>query len=743
MRKAAIIIGVVVLVVIVGVAIFAATFDVNQYHGRIQSELQQRLGRQVSLGTMHLRIFPPRFQVEDVSIADDPKFNAQKPFVQAAKLDVSVKLLPLIHKDVQVDSLILQRPSVNLIKNKQGIWNFASIGNQPSEATPPPPAQPAPPAKKQPGTAPAEPGQPSAPQPQSGSQQQFSLGKLEIQDGQVSVTDLQSSPQPSIYDHIDVTLENFAPGEPFTIDAAAHLPGSGTQEVRLQGKGGPVVQSDPAATPFQGTLNLKQVGIAGLSKFLNSPALAGTDGTISGQTDISSQSGTMSAKGKLNVQNVKLKGTDLGYPIDADYDVSDAVANSLLTIRSANIKLGSTPLAITGTVNSKPTPALLDVNLKANNVSLTEMAKLAAASGAALAPGTNVTGNMNADIQARGSASKPALNGTVTAQNIQMSGKEIPQPVQIQAIDLHLTPTQIASAPFNVVSGGTTVNAQFALQQYLSNNPLVNATLKAPNAQLQSILAMAKAYGVSGLEKISGNGVINLDMHASGPVKAVNSAELMRALNGTTALNVANLRYTGVDLSQQLGAIAGFVKPLQSAKGYTDVSPLTGHINVKSGIAQTNDLQAKLDIGSVAAAGIINLVDNTINMHLTAVLNQKFSQVVGGTGIGGYMKTALANNQGELAIPVLVTGTLQNPKFAPDVQQMAQMRLKGLIPNSNNPAGAVGGLLGGLLGKKGANAAPAPGQPAAQPGQEPAQNAVQQVIGLFGGKKKQQQPPPK
>jgi len=38
--------------------------------------------------------------------------------------------------------------------------------------------------------------------------------------------------------------------------------------------------------------------------------------------------------------------------------------------------------------------------------------------------------------------------------------------------------------------------------------PLINATLKAPNAQLQSILSVAKAYGVSSLEKISGSGLL-------------------------------------------------------------------------------------------------------------------------------------------------------------------------------------------------------------------------------------------
>ena len=737
MRKIALIVGIFVLVIIVAAVIFAATFNINQYHGQIQSELERQLGRQVSLGNMHLGIFPPRFEVENVSVADDPRFSAPKPFVQAQRLDVSVKLLPLLHKEVEVDSLILQRPWVDLIKNKQGVWNLASLG-KPQPGSP----QSAPNPGKQ--TPPASKPQPSAStgEPQAGSQQ-FSLGKLEIQDGQVSVTDLQTSPSPSVYNHIDVTLENFAPGQPFTIDAAAHLPGPGSQEVRLKGKGGPVVQNDPAATPFHGTLNLKQVDIAGLSKFLNSPALAGTDGTLSGQTDINSQSGTLSAKGQMKVENAKLHGTELGYPITADYDVSDNVTDSLLTIRNSNIKLGSTPLLVSGTVNSKPTPARIDLNLKANNVSMTELAKLAAATGTTLPPGTNITGNVSADVNARGSADKPALNGSVNGQNIQMSGKDIAQPIQIQAINLKLTPTQIQSAPFNVVSGGTTLNAQFALQQYLSNSPLIDATLKAPNAQLQSILSMAKAYGVSGLEKISGNGIINLDMHAVGPVKGVTLAEIMRALNGTTALNVSNLRYTGVDLSQELASIAGFLKSAQPAKGFTDVSPLTGDIVVKNGLAQTSNLQAKLDIGSVAGVGTANLVDQTLNLHLTAVLSQAFSQQVGGTGIGGMMKTALANNQGELAIPVLVTGTFQNPKFMPDVQQMTQMRLKGLIPNSNNPGAGISGLLGGLLGQKGANAAPAQGQPQqAQPGQNPQQNAVEQIMGIFGGKKKQQQKPP-
>jgi len=166
---------------------------------------------------------------------------------------------------------------------------------------------------------------------------------------------------------------------------------------------------------------------------------------------------------------------------------------------------------------------------------------------------------------------------------------------------------------------------------------------------------------------------------------------------------------------------------------------MTGNILVKNGIAQTNNLQAKLDIGNVGAAGTANMVDETLNMRVTAVLSDAFSQKVGGQSVGGFMKTALANNQGQLVIPAMVTGTFSNPRFAPDVQQLAQMKVKGLIPNLNNPASVAGALQGLLGGGK----APAQGQQQPQADQPQQDNPVQQLMGIFGKKKQQKPQPPK
>jgi AsmA protein len=714
MRKLGIVLGILLLLIVVAGIVFWATFDINDYRGRIQSELQQRLGRQVSLGDMALKIFPPSFEVQNVSIADDPSFGSQAPFVQAGELDVSAKLGPLLHKQVEINSLELKRPKVELIKNAQGQWNFSSLGNQ----------------KAQPSQAP-----PSS----SSSSGNLSLAHLVVTDGQIAVTDRQAGEPRSVYDHIDVNLKDFSADHPVSLQVAAHLPGPGSQQIQVQGQGGPVDQSHPAATPFHGTLDLTNVAISGMKQFLSSAALNNVDGTLTGQTKIDANAGKLSASGQTTIQNARVNGTDIGYPINANYDLTDDLNNSLLTITRGTLKLGQTPLAVTGTVNTKATPANLDLHLQASNVSIAEAARLASAFGVAFAPGTTVNGQMTADVQARGPASKPILNGNLSASNVQVSGSSVPQAVEVKAVKFALTPNEIRSDPFNVTSGDTTVAAQLGVKQYTSATPIIDATLQAPNAKFPAVLAMAKAYGVTALDKISGLGNLNLNMHLTGPVKSITSAEVVRALNGTLNLGLNDLRMNGADVNHQLASIAGFLKPGQTDQGFTNISHLTGDIVVTNGVAQTNNLQALLDLGNVAVKGNANLVTQALNLTANAVLSKNTSQSVGGTNVGGFMNTALSNSQGELVIPILITGTFQNPHFAPDLQSVAQMKLKGLVPSFSNPGGALSGVLGGFLGQKNGAQQPQTGQ---QGQQQPAQNAVQQVLGgLFGGKKQQPKKP--
>ncbi len=723
MRKLGIILGIiVVLVVLVAVAAWAL-IDVNRYRGRIQTELQQRTGRNVSLGAMHLWLVPLRFRVDNLQIADDPKFGTNQPFVLADRLDVSFHLLPLLSGNLEIDSLDLQHPKVELVKNRKGTWNFASLGSSPTQAPTPPPS------------APSASSQPSSAAPAH----TLSLGELTIRGGQVAITDLQTGKKRTVYDQIDLTVRNYESGRPFSVEAAAHLPGKGAQELKLQGEAGPVPENDPTQTPFRGTFNLKEVGIAGLRSFLGTQALDKVDGVLSGTTKIDSASGKVSATGDLKAEKMRVHGQDIDFPIQTNYDLTDNLASDVISIKRATVQLGSTPFSLSGTINTRPTPAQLDLGLKANDVSVVELARMASSFGLVFTPGANVSGRTSADIRAQGPADNPTVTGKLSGRTLMVSGKGIPQPVQVQSIDLALTPNEIRSSNFDATSGKTTVGGHFTVQNYASKSRSVDVALRAPNATFPEFLNILKACGLSGLDQISGAGTINADLQAAGPVESVASAEILKLVNGNMNLNFNSVRVSGTDIGYQLASIGGFLKSVGKDQGYTNISRLTGTIQIKDGIMQTNDLQALLDIGNVGATGTANLATNALNLQINAVLSKAFSQTVGGKSIGGFMSTVLANDQGELVIPATVTGTLQNPKFAPDLKRMADMKMKGLLPSFSNPSAGIGEVLGSILGGKSAS------KDQQQSGQKPATPAdtINQFLrGLIPEKKKAQPPPP-
>ena len=925
MRKVGIAIALIVVLLVAAALIVPHVVNINFYHNQIQAELQKKLGREISLGQMGLSLFPPSFQVNNAIIGEDRSFPPGHPFAMVEKLSVSVKLFPLVHKQVDINSLELNRPHIEMVRNAQGKWNFATLGAQTS--------------------APAETSQKPA--------GQFELVKLQINDGQVAVTDYQKHQSRAIYDHIDLKITDFAPNREFFIEAAAHLPGQGKQAVFLKGKGGPIQQAN-MLTNFDGTLRMDQVSISAAEKFLNSQALSGIEALVSGDAKLINSHGKVASNGTIKLENPQIRQVNVGYPIMLDYDAADDLTTDVIEVHRGDIKLGSTPITIAGTLNTRPTPAQIDLKLTAANASIAEAARLASAFGVAFNPSMDANGRVDANIQARGAANQPSMNGQITARDLVISGKDLPQPVKVNEVSLVLTPETIRSNDFTASTGATSVTVNFALAQYTSPNSSVNVSLRAANARLGEVLNIAKAYGISAVEGISGDGVLTLDVRAQGPTKnpsalnfngtgkvqnatlkvpslskpiqirnsdirfsqnsailenvaasvgqtsangaltlksfaapqvqftlnadkvnvtewqqlvapltaskrastaptgkdfwsvtprasaqtsadepsilskmtgngtvsvgtieyddlvmtnahsnvsldhrlvrlnpvtadlyggkeagtiaidmrpgqpvyAVNlttdkvdanklissvssmkqmlyglltsnvnasfsstsATSIMQGLNGSLALNLSNGKLANFDLLHELASVGQFVAGSLGTvpKGFTNLVQLSGNFDVRNGVAQTDNLKAVLDGGTFAAKGLVNLANQSVNMHITAVLNKAMSQGVGGTQIGGFMNTALANNQGELVMPVIVTGTFQHPQVAPDVQQLAQMKLQNLLPTSKNPGALTNGILG-ILGKNQSTS-----------GDNAKDGGISGIVGVLGGKKQRQ-----
>ena len=960
MRKLAIALAVILVVVVIAALALPKIIDVNSYHDTIQAELQKKLGRPVTLGKLSLSILPLYFSAENPVIGEDRSFPTGKPFAEADSVDVSVAFWPLLHKDVQVQSLDLKRPRIELVRNAEGVWNFSTLshsaeptGNQPGQAQPsrglPAPANPA--EKPSPANAPS-----------NASGQPFSLQDMKITDGQMAVTDYQKRQPRAVYDHIDLRLVGYEPDRPFDFEVAAHLPGKGDQLVKLQGKAGPISSSQTANTPFDGSLELTQVSLSGLQKFLNSASLENTDAIISGKTNVRSNAGRFESDGSLKLEQPRVHGHDLGYPISADYKVSDDLNSERIGIEKANLKLGNTPVSITGTMDTKPTPSQIDLAVNASGISIAELAQLAAGFGVAFSPGMNIAGQLTANIHAKGAANQPALSGKLEGRNLEISGKDLRSPVRVPAIDLALSPTEVRSNDFSASTGGTTVTGRFALSQYTSNSPMVDLDLHTGRADLGEFLSIAKAYGVSAADGVAGSGIISLNVHAAGPIKnsasmnfsgdgmlqnaqiktpsvtepmkvananlrfsqnsavlenlaatvgsthangsltmrdfqnpqvqftlsadkvvaaewqkifaaspgtriahrswslvpeaeaaaapqtsiidrmtgngkvsignvvydtlvmnnvqanvvidhgvirmdpvtagvaqgqqtgsividaranpmtyAVNmkldkadanqllssvsnlkqtlygmlaangnasfasgSDNIARTLNGNFNLNLSEGKLANVDLLYQLANVGKFLSTGKtiSQHPFTNVAKMSGNFNVRNGLAQTNDLQAVIDGATLSANGLVNLVDNSANMHLTAVLTKPMTDSIGGVNnVGGLMTTALANRNGELVIPVIVTGSLSSPRIAPDLEAVARMKLQNLLPTAGRPGDLTSGILGAIIGNKGNGNQEATPQSDQTPNGQQKNNGLQGILDQLGRKKQQQQQP--
>jgi AsmA protein len=196
---------------------------------------------------------------------------------------------------------------------------------------------------------------------------------------------------------------------------------------------------------------------------------------------------------------------------------------------------------------------------------------------------------------------------------------------------------------------------------------------------------------------------------------------IARSLNGRVSLNLNNGAIANMDLLREMGRIARFLRSGKPVEPVTKVIEMSGDFDIDDGLARTDNLKATMDAGSFAASGDVDLVGQKLNLRVTAVLSKEYSETVGGTRIGGLMNTALANENGELVVPLIVSGTFQDPQFAPDLQKVAEMRLRQAAPSADDPTESGAGILQRILrGRRAPEEAPSGEEDAQVPEQQDA-----------------------
>ena len=120
--------GLIIVLAITAVAITLAYIDPNDYKGSITSKLKEKTGRDIKFdGDIKLSYYPwLGLDVAGISVSNANGFGDKK-FLQAKTIKARVKLLPLLRKQLEMDTLILHGATINLAKNEKGVTNWDDL----------------------------------------------------------------------------------------------------------------------------------------------------------------------------------------------------------------------------------------------------------------------------------------------------------------------------------------------------------------------------------------------------------------------------------------------------------------------------------------------------------------------------------------------------------------------------------------------------------------------------------------
>src|SRR6185369_13805539 len=122
--------GIAVLAIVIITVIALANLNslINSHKDYLLARAQESLGRTMSVGEIAVTLWGGiGVRLKQFALSDDPAFS-KDPFVSAADLQVNVKLMPLLKKELEIRNMVLHKPVINVMRDKTGRFNFSSIG---------------------------------------------------------------------------------------------------------------------------------------------------------------------------------------------------------------------------------------------------------------------------------------------------------------------------------------------------------------------------------------------------------------------------------------------------------------------------------------------------------------------------------------------------------------------------------------------------------------------------------------
>jgi AsmA protein len=464
MRKLLLIAGAVVLVVLIAVVALGILVDADRYRPQAEQQATQALGRQVTIGKLKLSLFAGGITAEKLSIADDPAFS-QEPFLTADSMTIGVDMGGLIfHRRISVHSFVLHQPKVHLVQNRDGEWNYSTLGGKKN-------ASPTPTAKG--GPAP-----------------EFSVGKFLLDDGQVSVLHLANN-RTSAYTKLKIEATDIALSAAIPYTLTAQAPSGGTVEVK--GSFGPLAEQSEH-TPLNAALHVKAFDIGSTGFTESDSALKGivdVDGELKSDGTRSDVTASIIGNKMCLVSGCSPATSPIGLSLKAGYLLTDRLANLDNTV----VKLGGSALNVSGTVNLKNANPVVNARADANRLAVADIEGVLPALGVVLPPGARLEGG-SASVHATATGPSNALHikARVVLTNSKLTGYDMNAKMGVVT---HLT--------------GVTINKETPIQEFSADVTQDPAGTKVENLLLN----------MPGLARVTGGGTISKNNELNFALKAV------------------------------------------------------------------------------------------------------------------------------------------------------------------------------------------------------------------------------
>ncbi|MGD8983937.1 MAG: AsmA family protein [Desulfobacteraceae bacterium] len=619
--------GALVALVIIALLIVPSFVDLQSYKPRIEKMVSEATGRPFSIGgDIDLSLFPwVGFSSSDIHLGNPPGFE-EKDFASLKTIEVRVKLIPLISKDIQVKRFIIEEPRIALEKSKSGRTNWEGIGKKPAEAAPKPEKEKAPEGGAGEGL------------PIAG----LAVGEFAITKGSIIWIDHSKGERKEISE-VTLRLQDVSLDRPIRLALSAILDG---QPIDLKGNVGPVGK-EPGKGKMPVDLSIK--ALKELEVNLKGKLI---DPATTQQFDLALQVSPFSPRKLMSA-------------LGQDFPVKTADPNALnkvgltaqlkgnpknVSISDGTLKLDESNLAFSMKAKDFARPDLaFDLNL--DKIDLDRY----------LPPASEKkTGEKKEEKKPSTAERKKAdytplrkllLDGKIRVGTLKAHGAKV-QDIYLKVSAknglINLDPLTLKLYQGNVSSKGA-----FDVRRDV---PKSNMALQAKGIQVNPLLKdVLKKDFLEGTVKAD----MNIAMAGDDPEKIKNT------LNGKGDLLFNDGAVVGIDL-------AGMVRNAKAAFGLgerggerprTDFSELHSPFTITKGVVDTRQTKLTSPLLRILAAGKANLVRESLDFRV----EPKFVGTIKGQGD--------TQQRGGVTVPVLVTGTFSSPKFRPDLEGM----LKGTL----------------------------------------------------------------